>query len=62
MDVLIIERVIGEYQEMPGLALTISQATRLWGCDEATCRRVVAALVEARMLRFLRDGRLVRAD
>ena len=26
-------RVLGEYREMPGLALTFSQAQRLWGCD-----------------------------
>ena len=61
-DLQIMERVTSEYREMPGLALTIPQAMRLWGCDEATCRCVVTALVEVRVLRFLRDGRLVRAD
>jgi hypothetical protein len=27
----LVERVLGEYREMPGLALTIEQARRLWG-------------------------------
>jgi hypothetical protein len=60
-DVHLIERVIGEYAEMPGLALTEKQAMRLWACDEATCRRVVRALLERGVLRRLPDGRLVRA-
>jgi hypothetical protein len=31
IDAGLIERVLGEYREMPGLALTIEQARRLWG-------------------------------
>jgi hypothetical protein len=27
----------GEYREMPGLSLTVSQAQRLWGLDNSTC-------------------------
>jgi hypothetical protein len=61
-DLHLIERVIEEYGEMPGLALTEMQAMRLWACDEATCRRVVTALLERGVLRRLPDGRLVRAE
>ncbi len=53
-------RVLGEYREMPGLALTFNQAQRLWGCDERTCRAVVDLLVARGVLRWSRDRRLVR--
>ena len=55
-------RVLGEYREMPGLALTIGQAQRLWGCDAATCRRIADALVEQGVLRWSRERYLVRAE
>jgi DNA-binding IclR family transcriptional regulator len=51
-----------EYLEMPGLCLTFEQAQRLWGLDEATCRDLLDALVDARFLRetprrtFVLDG------
>lgn len=58
----LIERILGEYREMPGLALTMSQAQKLWGCDALTCRCVVARLVEQHILRWSRHERLVRGD
>ena len=61
MDALI-ERILGEYREMPGLALTIAQAQRLWGCDAVTCHRVVDELVGRHLLRWSQEQRLVRAD
>jgi hypothetical protein len=45
---LILLRVYGEFMEMPGLRLTASQAQRLWGLDEHTCRQVLDLFVEAR--------------
>lgn len=60
-DALLIERVLGEYREMPGLALTMDQACRLFGCDAAACGRVVGLLVERRALRWSDDHRLMRA-
>ena len=60
VDAGLIARVLGEYQEMPGLALTLDQARRLWGCDEASCRAVVDLLVSQGVLRWSRDRRLVR--
>jgi len=62
LDARLIERVLGEYREMPGLSLTIDQARRLWGCDAMLCRRVADVLVERRVLRWSREGRLVRAE
>jgi hypothetical protein len=61
LDAPLIERILSEYREMPGLALTLDQARRLWGCDAATCRRVADWLVERRALRWLHDHRLMRA-
>ena len=55
------ERVRGEFNEMPGLQLTIAQAARLWGLDQVACRRVIDALVEAAFLRWTPDGTIVRA-
>ena len=37
IDARLVDRVLGEYREIPGLALTIEQARRLWGCDAVTC-------------------------
>jgi hypothetical protein len=56
------ERVQGEFNEMPGLQLTIAQAARLWGLEMAACRNVVDALVEAAFLRWTATGTIVRAQ
>ena len=62
IDARLVDRVLGEYREMPGLALTIEQARRLWGGDAVTCQRIVDVLVERHVLRWSRDGRLIRAE
>jgi hypothetical protein len=43
---LLLERAIGEFAEMPGLRLTLTQAKRLWDLDEPTCVRLLERLVE----------------
>ena len=58
----VLQRVQGEYIEMPGLRLTIAQAQRLWGLDRAVCDSLLGALVEAKFLFRTRDGAFVRAD
>ena len=62
IDARLVARVLGEYREMPGLALTIEQARRLWGCDAVTCQRIVDLLVERHVLRWSDDRRLIRAE
>ena len=47
---------------MPGLRLTPAQAARLWGVDDASCDRVIAALVRAAFLRWTPGGMIVRSD
>ncbi len=48
-DVLL-QRVYGEFSEMPGLRLTLPQARRLWGLDEPTCVSILDCLVDCRFL------------
>jgi hypothetical protein len=58
----LVERVRGEFNEMPGLHLTEAQAARLWGVEPAACRRVVEALLDDQFLRRTPAGRIVRAQ
>lgn len=40
-------RVQAEFREMPGLKLTLPQASRLFSVEPARCERVLGALVHA---------------
>jgi hypothetical protein len=51
VDDRLLQRVCGEFLEMPGLRLTCKQAQRLWGLDEPTCRELLEYLVDAEFLR-----------
>jgi hypothetical protein len=44
---VILQRVYGEFLEMPGMRLTPAQAQRLWGLDERTCLLLLDYLVGA---------------
>jgi hypothetical protein len=57
----LVERVRGEFNEMPGLQLTEAQAARLWGVEKTACRRIVEALVDAEFLRWTSDGLIARS-
>ena len=50
----LVARVRGEYSEMPGLQLTVSEASRLWQVDMPTCERLLEQLV--------REGFLYKTD
>jgi len=56
----LLQRVEGEYREMPGLSLTVSQAERLWGLDRRTCTFVLTALIERRVLMQTTSGTYIR--
>ena len=58
----VLQRIRGEYLEMPGLHLTAAQAERLWGLDRETCSSLLATLVDANFLRRTRDGAYIRCD
>ena len=47
----------GTYREMPGLDLTLTQAARLFGLRETTCRLVLDDLSRAGSLQQAEDGR-----
>ena len=57
----LVGRIRSEFLEMPGLRLTVLQASRLWGLDEESCRRVIDALVGASFLRWSAAGMITRA-
>ncbi len=58
---MITERIRGEFREMPGLALTIAQACRLWSLDTPTCAAALAQLIGAGFLCRKADGSYGRA-
>jgi hypothetical protein len=51
----------GEFLEMPGMRLTLRQATRLWSADLVTCEAALDALVASGFLRKA-DQAYMRAD
>lgn len=57
-----LQRIQGEFIEMPGLRLTAPQAQRLWGLDREVCMALLGALVEAQFLARTRDGSFVRVE
>jgi hypothetical protein len=57
-----LQRIQGEYVEMPGLRLTAAQAQRLWGLDCEACNALLSALVDAKFLSRTRDGAFVRTE
>jgi len=65
MDIMkvpsLVERIRGEFREMPGLQLTLDQAQRLFDLDPAACRHVIDTLVEASFLRWTASGTIVQA-
>ena len=64
----IVDRVRGEFLEMPGLELTETQAIRLWSLDADDCRYVLDVLVAAGFLQWttrrtvIRTGRPMTSD
>ena len=50
-DTALLQRVHGEYMEMPGLRLTLAQACRLWNADATTSQGVLNQLVDEQFLR-----------
>jgi hypothetical protein len=52
----ILQRIRGEFLEMPGLRLTEAQARRLWALDAATSAAILAELVDSGFLYRTRDG------
>ena len=58
----VLQRIQGEYVEMPGLRLTTAQAQRLWGLERDVCDALLGALVDAKFLSRTRDGAFIRLE
>ena len=58
----VLQRIQGEFVEMPGLRLTPAQAQRLWGLERDVCDALLGALVDAKFLAQTRDGAFVRME
>lgn len=58
----VLQRVRAEFEEMPGMTLTVRQASRLFGLEHETCRAVIDRLVGAAYLRCTAGGLIMRGD
>ena len=56
----IVDRMRGEFLEMPGLELTEAQAIRLWSLDADDCRYALNVLVDAGFLRWTTRRTVIR--
>jgi hypothetical protein len=56
----LVTRIRAEYLELPGLRLTLSQATRLFGIERTACEHVLHELVSHRFLKTMGDGSFIR--
>ena len=62
MDVdRVTERVRAEFEEMPGMTLTMPQASRLFGIEREICQTVVDRLVTTSYLKWTQAGAVTRA-
>jgi hypothetical protein len=55
-----LDRVRGEYLEMPGLSLKLAQIQRLCGVSREACERVLDVLVATKFLRLKSNGNFTR--
>ena len=53
---VLVQRIEGEFREMPGLRLTRWQAARLWSLEQGECEAVLQALIDARIIRETGNG------
>ena len=58
----LLAQIRGEFREMPGLTLTLRQASRLWNLDFLTCDVALRTLVDERFLGRTRLGGFRRAE
>jgi predicted transcriptional regulator of viral defense system len=46
----LVQRIREEFEEAPGLRLTIREGARFWGLDEQTCEQVLSRLCASGVL------------
>jgi len=57
----LVERIRAEFDEMPGMVLTMRQASKFFGVDQELMRSVTEQLVASEHLRLTRAGEISRA-
>lgn len=55
-------RIQSAYREMPGLRLSVEQASRLFGIEQGPCADLLRALADEGVLRPLDGAYYVRAE
>lgn len=55
----LLARIHGEFEEMPGLSLTIDQAARLFGLHRDIASRIFGALIAGHVLSCTSDGQFI---
>ena len=55
------QRIREEFEEAPGLQVTIAEGPRFWALDLDTCAHVLASLFDSGFLVRARGGRFRRA-
>jgi len=58
----LVDRLIAEFNEMPGLRLSVAQATRLFGLKEAAALRILTHLTETGTLQRNASNFYMRRD
>ena len=58
----IVRRIVGEFRDMPGLVLSVKQASRFLGVEASACARILEDLRHAGVLRRDADQRYGRAE
>jgi len=58
----IARRVLSEFEEMPGMSLTLRQAARLFGLDQDFCREIIDTLIDSAYLRQTSAGTITLGD
>lgn len=56
------QRVRAEFEEMPGLTLTVPQASKLFGLERDVCGHAIEQLLDSAFLRKTRSGTVTRGD
>jgi len=52
----VVQRIASEFREMPGLVLTVAQASRFLNVDQALCARILSRLEKKGLLRRRAGG------
>ena len=55
-----VDRLRSEYEEMPGLSLTLDQAARLFGLDRVATEGILNRLLREGFLRRTEGGQFIR--